>query len=363
MIDLGDDYEVIGVLGQGSFGSVWKIRRLEDGLFFACKSVVYSGMDQQHKEQLVTEVNVMRDLQHPHIVRYIDRHVDKKNGTLHIILELCQGGDLAKKIRDRKRQGRLFSEERIWQLLREAALALNDCHAKHLIHRDLKPANLLFGQDDQLKIADFGLCKELKARDALARTKLGTPLYMAPELVQYKPYGASVDLWSLGCVAHETAALAPPFDEKNAEELKVAILSHSIRNHIPSSYSQLLKTTISKLLHPNPKARLSAADLLSTCNQFLLEKLDCVTSSWSQQQLLSFIQERKSNLDDREKLLDRRERNLDERERKLILREKAENSILVSKTRQTSRTWTQAADQENNFLQKEAESTKRRRRA
>lgn len=362
VVVLLEKYEVEGRIGSGAFGSVYRIRRKADGAKFACKSVIYAGMTQSHKEQLVAEVNIMRELKHPHIVRYVDRSIDRITGTLHIIMELCEGGDLAALLMQRRRARRHLDEEQLWRVASEVASALRDCHEGKLaangsaviLHRDLKPANILFDANGSVKLGDFGLAKELQ-HECLAKTKLGTPLYMAPELVRRKPYGPPADMWSLGCILYEAATFEPPFDAKCADDLHSAILAGH-RKPIPNTYSIAFRDLVASLLCYRPRERLTASALLQ--RHAALHRYDTPGHAHApimpavlppplpppppEHHVLSChhdrrvrqLDEREKALDDRARLLDDRTRLLDERECDLDRREHALRTRLAAHNQQ-----------------------------
>lgn len=129
---LMDKYEVIAEIGKGSFGRVYKVLRKADGRQLVWKELNYGKMQEKEKQMLVTEVNILRDLRHPNIVRYYDRIIDKDTAKLYIVMEYCAGGDLAQQIRKRKKQlpseSAHFPEEQIWRLLAQLTSALLECH-------------------------------------------------------------------------------------------------------------------------------------------------------------------------------------------------------------------------------------------
>jgi NIMA (never in mitosis gene a)-related kinase 2 len=160
-----------------------------------------------------------------------------------------------------------LDEEIIWRILSQIVLALKDCHRrvengerKPILHRDLKPANIMLDQDENLKIGDFGLAKELSGESKLARTNVGTPFYMSPELVNGNKYDERSDIWwapllssrltvllicarAVGCLLYELASLRPPFDAPN--QLTLAMKISAGRFHrIPNKYSDDLQNAI-----------------------------------------------------------------------------------------------------------------------
>jgi NIMA (never in mitosis gene a)-related kinase len=180
-------------------------------------------MNEKEKQQIVAEVNILRELRHPCIVRYYDRIIDKKATKLYIVMEHCSGGDLASLIRSHAKNKTRADEGFIWKVLGQVVSALKSCHrhreggeAKPILHRDLKPANILLDRNGNAKLCDFGLATELAGTNKLAQTAgVGTPYYMSPELVNSQRYDERSDIWSVGCIIYELAALRPPFDAPN----------------------------------------------------------------------------------------------------------------------------------------------------
>lgn len=245
-----DQYDVLASIGAGSFGTVSKIRRKVDGKVLVWKEINFGGMSEKEKTQLVSEVNILRELRSPFIVRYYDRIVDKPKTRLYIVMEHCQNGDLSSVIKKHRQQKTWADEALIWKVLAQSVLALKDCHrrvengvAKPVLHRDLKPANILLDADMNVKMADFGLAKELSNQIRFAQTNVGTPFYMAPEIVNEKSYDERSDIWSLGCLLYELAALRPPFEAANAVALAMRINAGKFPR-IPARYSESLNDTI-----------------------------------------------------------------------------------------------------------------------
>ncbi|KDQ07198.1 hypothetical protein BOTBODRAFT_120406 [Botryobasidium botryosum FD-172 SS1] len=281
------DYEPLDVIGNGSFGIIRKVRRKSDGKIFARKELNFERMTERDRKQIVCEVNILKELNHEHIVRYMDRYVDRDNGVLYILMEFCGGGDLSNILKSARKTNTPLSEDTVWNYFAQILLALHHCHfpnakppgsstsvdgvigeqpstnkrRQQILHRDLKPDNVFLGCDNSIKLGDFGLSKQL-GQATLANTYVGTPYYMSPELMSDKSYDSKSDIWSLGCLIYELCALNPPFHEaKTHSELAIMIRSGRIPP-LPKGYSSVLSNLIKSMLNLNPAMRPSVQLLL-----------------------------------------------------------------------------------------------------
>lgn len=222
-------FETLQTIGSGGFGKIVRVRRISDDREFVWKQLNYGEMNKKDRTQVVSEVNILRNLRrHPHIVRYCDRIVDKDNATLYIIMEHCEGGDLASLIRHYKKAGLCIAEDFIWKILGQITSALKQCHGSKngtvIIHRDLKPANILLDRDLNAKLCDFGLADVTSSgKSKPTGMSMGTPFYMAPERVNDSKYDERSDIWSLGCIMYELCTLSPPFEAPDHDSLKAKI--------------------------------------------------------------------------------------------------------------------------------------------
>jgi NIMA (never in mitosis gene a)-related kinase len=270
-----EDYEKLELLGHGSFGRVWRAKHRHDGHIVAIKEIDFGTMGRREKQLLVNEVNVLRKLNNPHIVKYVDRYVKREEKKIYIIMEFCSGGDLQRLITSTRAHSQTIGEDQIWLTLSELALALNDCHGgdEKILHRDIKPANIFIDGGGHVKLGDFGLARNLTSE--FARTMVGTPFYMSPELVSGRGYDEKSDIWALGCVLYEMAVLRPPFNSilRSEEELKRNITT-SIPKKLPSIYSESLCACIFSMLDKEPAKRPSAAELLKKRTVALIVKTE-----------------------------------------------------------------------------------------
>jgi len=147
-----------------------------------------------------------------------------------------------------------LDEQLIWKFFTQIVMALKECHRhkekgtlKPILHRDIKPGNILLDTNRNVKLADFGLAKELGSQSKYARTNVGTPFYMSPEMTNSARYNEKSDIWAVGCLLYELAALRPPFEASNHLSLARKI-SKGAFARIPSRYSDTLFNTIRSMI-------------------------------------------------------------------------------------------------------------------
>ncbi|KAI9223655.1 Nek2 bound To hybrid compound 21 [Blastocladiella britannica] len=256
--DSPQNYEFLSVIGSGSFGRICKVKRIRDGAVLARKEIEYRRMKDKERQQLVQEVNILRDLRHPNIVRYLSRYVDRGNYVINIIMEYCEGGDLSRVIKLHRQTQKYISEETIWTYFAQLAAALHECHHVYggrmgepgaVLHRDIKPDNVFLDSLNNAKLGDFGLSTLVMANHErnFAKTFVGTPFYMSPELVREQSYNEKSDIWSLGCLLYELCALEPPFRGQTHRQLNDAILNVRYPD-IPRMYSDSMRAMIRRML-------------------------------------------------------------------------------------------------------------------
>ncbi|KAM4041049.1 serine/threonine-protein kinase Nek2 [Anomaloglossus baeobatrachus] len=334
-----EDYEVLYTIGSGSYGKCQKILRKADGKVLVWKELDYGTMSESEKQMLVSEVNLLRELKHPNIVRYYDRIIDRSNTTLYIVMEYCEGGDLASLIAKCTKERQYLEEDFILRVFAQLALALKDCHKRSdgghtVLHRDLKPANIFLDAKKNIKLGDFGLARILHHDTSFAKTFVGTPYYMSPEQMNRMSYNEKSDIWSLGCLLYELCALSPPFTAFNQKELAEKIRIGKFRR-IPYRYSEELNQVLAKMLNLKDYLRPSIEDILqhSLLAEWVAEEQDRTSEkrarrSAEQERLLQpdpvpgEVRLKEQQLVAREKALKEREERLEQRERELCVRER-----------------------------------------
>lgn len=262
------DYDILYTIGSGSYGKCLKVRRKNDGKTLVWKEMDYGSMSEGEKQQLVSEVNLLRELKHEYIVRYYDRIIDRSSSRLYLVMEYCSGGDLASLISRRRKERSFIEEDFILKVFAQLVLALQECHIQRkklgqgkVLHRDLKPANVFLDESNNVKLGDFGLARVLNHDTSFAKTFVGTPYYMSPEQMNKLSYNEKSDIWSLGCLVYELCALLPPFTAANQNLLAVKIKDGKFRR-IPSKYSDKLQECISLMLKTTAARRPSIDEIL-----------------------------------------------------------------------------------------------------
>lgn len=321
-----ENYEVISQLGKGNFGVISKIKRKQDGRILVWKEMDYGKMSEKEKSQIVAEVNILRELKHPNIVRYYDRIIDKKNTKIFIIMEYCEGGDIGQLIKKCKKNKELIAEDVIWKIFTQIILALFECHqpnkdGKKILHRDLKPNNIFLDSENNVKLGDFGLARVLSNESCFADSHVGTPYYMSPEQIEEKEYNEKSDIWSLGCFLYELTTFNPPFEAKNHYSLALKIKSGKVER-ISSRYSDELQRVILWLMQTDLNKRPSIEDLLNLPQVSLrLREKRLKENLLKLKKYEESINIKEEELKKKEKLLEEREDNITKKESSLNERE------------------------------------------
>ena len=220
-------------------------------------------MSQFTKDQLESalhEAEILKSLQHPNIIRCIDFFVDNKK--LCLVTEYADLGDLNKIIKYQILSGYFFCEEIILNWFTQLCFAIKYIHSKNIIHRDLKLSNIFLTSKGNIKLGDFGIAKILTSKDDLAKTLVGTPYYLSPELCLKKPYNHKSDIWSLGCILYEMMYLKHAFEADSIGELVVNILERNFNMNINAGFSEGVINLVKKILVIDANKRPSVDDIL-----------------------------------------------------------------------------------------------------
>ncbi|NXL25833.1 SLK kinase, partial [Setophaga kirtlandii] len=254
-------WEIIGELGDGAFGKVFKAQNKETKVLAAAK--VIDTKSEEELEDYMVEIDILASCDHANIVKLLDAFYYENN--LWILIEFCAGGAVDAVMLELERP---LTEPQIKVVCRQTLEALNYLHENKIIHRDLKAGNILFTLDGDIKLADFGVSakntRTIQRRDSF----IGTPYWMAPEVVMCetskdRPYDYKADIWSLGITLIEMAQIEPPHHELNPMRVLLKIAKSDPPTLAqPSKWSSDFKDFLKKCLEKNVDARWSASQLL-----------------------------------------------------------------------------------------------------
>ncbi|KAI9470246.1 Protein kinase [Coemansia sp. RSA 989] len=256
-------YSKVKKIGQGASGNVYKARSIKTGEIVAIKQMDLSK--QPRKELLVNEILVMKESRHKNIVNFIEAFLLNMT-DLWVVMEYMEGGALTDVIDNNK-----MNENQIATVCREVCRGLSHLHQQNIVHRDIKSDNVLLGEDGQVKITDFGFCAKLSEQRSKRATMVGTPYWMAPEVVKQKPYGPKVDVWSLGIMVIEMIESEPPYlDEEPLKALYLIATNGTPALKNPESLSRELKGFLAECLCVDVQSRATMDELLT--QEFLIKR-------------------------------------------------------------------------------------------
>mmetsp|Transcript_16227 Transcript_16227/g.29550 ORF Transcript_16227/g.29550 Transcript_16227/m.29550 type:complete len:827 (+) Transcript_16227:27-2507(+) len=248
---MGENYKRIKVLGEGSFGKCYLAECTNTGVKYAIKEIDIRQMSAAEKDEALKEAKILERLQHPNIIKFHEVY-RTKNGKLCIVMDFADGGDLQDKIKSQR--GKLFSEREVLDFFVQLCLAMKHVHDRKILHRDIKSQNVFLSGATRVKLGDFGIARVLRNTCEKARTMVGTPYYLSPEIIENKPYSFKSDVWSLGVMLYELCALKPPFDASSLHFLAMKIVRGQY-SPVPPHYSRDLKGLVAQMLTIDPNRR------------------------------------------------------------------------------------------------------------
>ena len=275
-----EDITLLRSLGKGSYGEVYLSQK--QNALFATKKVKRKKTDDEMTKYFKNEINILRILNHPNIVKLEEIKMDENN--YYIVMEYINGGELSDYLKKYiEKYGRPFSEEIVQYLMKQIISALIYIHDLNIIHRDLKLENIMVDFDNEkdkeelnmmkakIKIIDFGFAIMLSSKFSLTNSAVGTFMYMDPKILKEfdnqvlvdksRGYGKEVDIWSLGCICYQLFRGKYPFEAKTFEELVGKIDKGKYR--LPTTASREIISFLDKMLKYKGKDRLSAKELIN----------------------------------------------------------------------------------------------------
>ena len=257
---MSSKYKVKKLLGEGSFGKAFLCSRDSDEDLCVIKQIKVEDMTKQEKDDVINESTILSKLDHPNIIKFFEFFESKTpQQTFNIVTEYADGGDLSEKIKEQNKTP--FKESDILDYFTQICLALKHIHEKKIIHRDLKSGNVFLMKSGLVKLGDFGIAKTFKNTMDKAKTMVGTPYYLSPEIIQGKPYDNKSDIWSLGVLLYEMMTFKMPFEANTLPMLSMKIMRG---NYTPPSsmYTKDLREIVSKCLMVDPSRRPSIREIL-----------------------------------------------------------------------------------------------------
>jgi NIMA (never in mitosis gene a)-related kinase len=241
-------------IGSGTFATLYKAFDTQEKID-VCLKVIHPHILEQCEEYVLLEVEILKKLKHPNVVEYYGHFCE--NERFYCVIEFAEGGDLETFMNTNNLP---LPEETVLLFLEQLISVIQYVHEHKIVHRDLKPENIILTKENKIKICGFTSAKMFETDDFFASTKVGTPRYMAPEIVKEERHSFPVDIWSLGCIAYELMTGRYPFSQSNTIGLEEMILTIN-PNPIQGNYSPKLSETVMEMLEKDPEKRITLKEI------------------------------------------------------------------------------------------------------
>lgn len=254
-----DNYKILNSLGAGGYGQVFKVKDKRNGNIRAMKMIARTRYEHKNQGKMLFEYHLLKNIDHPNIIRIFEVFKDKKN--FYLVMELCQGSDIMEMINRAPK----FTEKMAVSIIKQTLSAIMYCHLNGIVHRDIKSENIVFTEDNitsPVKLLDFGISVKYE-KDQKLRDRTGTILYIAPEVIDGS-YDEKCDLWSCGVLMYTILSGHPPFNGATREDIMVKIqrTEPSFDSKIWTMISSEGIDLIKKLLIKRPDRRPSCREAL-----------------------------------------------------------------------------------------------------
>ena len=277
-------YKIIKKIGEGSFGVVYLILYFKTSTNCVMKKIDLTGLSKEEIKESYNEVNILKKLDHPNIIKFIEVKPTKK--YIEIITEYAENGDLFNQLCLQKEKNEYFPEKTLVDWLIQICQALKYIHSKHVIHRDIKPHNLFLTKKGFIKLGDFGVSKTLNNTLEKAKTFVGTAYYLPPELINGKKYSYMADMWSLGVTFYQLMTFKMPFDGKMLPAILNKIAGGEQYEKISKKYySEELINLVYKMMDYRPSHRPKPNDILNM--EFIRKRIKAILQENQFDDLLS----------------------------------------------------------------------------
>ena len=267
--EITDYYEILNKLGKGSYSEVYKIKSLKDNKYYCLKII---NITEKNLSKNNNEIIILKKLNnHPNIIKYINNY--KTSNNLYIIFEFCEYSDFNHLIKNNIKEKIYINEDIIWEFSYQCLKGLEYLHNNNIIHRDIKLLNIFLTKDKVIKIGDLGMAKIITNKVINLYSRVGTPLYLPPELIKKENYDFKADIWSLGCSIYQLASLKPPFFDENLVILCKKIINE-IPKRLPNVFSNDLNNFVFKLINKDKFSRPSAEEAIKLIPKGIRDRIN-----------------------------------------------------------------------------------------